>query len=78
VQESEQVGALPPGQRRVDASSVRCIKGVTWMVAVIVSVVLSARAQQPDEQLQQELQQLKQQYEQTTHDLQQRIAALEE
>ena len=46
-------------------------------VVVIFSGVLSASAQQPGD-LQQQLQQLKQQYEETTRELQARIAALEQ
>ena len=45
--------------------------------AMIPCLILSARGQQIDP-LQQQLQQLKQQYEATTHDLEQRIAALEQ
>ena len=50
---------------------------VVWVVGVAFSGVRSASAQQPED-LQQQLQQLKQQYDATTHDLTQRIAALEE
>ena len=53
------------------------LKRIAWIVAVISSAVLPARAQQTDE-LQKQLQQLKQQYEQTTRELQERIAALEQ
>jgi len=59
----------------------RYLKQLTWIVAVIVSAVLFAPAQQPSQQtdeLQQQLQQLKQQYNATTHDLTERIAALEQ
>src|SRR5262245_34540344 len=52
-------------------------KGTAWVVAVIFSAALPAQAQQADE-LQNQLQQLKQQYEQTTRELQERIAALEQ
>src|SRR5208282_3009890 len=45
--------------------------------AMIPFLILSARGQQTD-QLQEQLQQLKRQYEVTTHDLEQRIAALEQ
>jgi len=55
----------------------RYLERLAWIAALTLSAVLSAPAQQTDE-LQQELQQLKQQYEQTTHDLQQRIAFLEQ
>ncbi len=52
-------------------------------MAMIPFVVLTARGQQAaagqqTDQLQQQLQQLKQQYDSTTHDLEQRIAALEQ
>ena len=53
------------------------LKQIAWVVAVIFSAVLPAQAQQADE-LQNQLQQLKQQYEQTTRELQDRIAALEQ
>src|SRR5262245_17094846 len=52
-------------------------KRVVCIAAVIFSLVLQASAQQPDE-LQKQLLQLKQQYEQTTRQLQERIAALEQ
>src|ERR1700722_14906776 len=45
--------------------------------AMIPFLILPAGGQQTD-QLQEQLQQLKQQYETTTHDLQQRITALEQ
>src|SRR5208282_1717985 len=45
--------------------------------AMIPFLILSARGQQTD-QLQEQLQQLKRQYDVTTHDLEQRIAALEQ
>src|SRR5215471_9252087 len=45
--------------------------------ALVLFVVLSARAQQTDD-VQKQIQQLKQQYEQTSRELQERIAALEE
>src|SRR5271168_2475941 len=51
-----------------------------WLIgcaAMIFSAGLSATAQQSDQLLEQ-LQQLKQQYDTTTHDLEQRIAALEQ
>jgi len=47
------------------------------ILALVLSVVLPAHAQQTDD-LQKQIQQLKQQYEQTTRELQERIAALEE
>jgi maltoporin len=53
------------------------LKKISWVVAVVFSAVLPAPAQQADE-LQTQLQQLKQQYEQTTRELQDRIAALEQ
>src|SRR6516165_6735356 len=67
---SERVASQGYGRR---ASPIR----VVWVVAVAFSGVLSASAQQPED-LQQQLQQLKQQYDATTHDLEQRIAALEQ
>src|SRR5882672_6537639 len=51
-----------------------------WTVgcmALTASGALPAKGQQPDH-LKQQLQQLKQQYDMTTHDLEQRIAALEQ
>src|ERR1051325_6028203 len=48
-----------------------------WILAALLSVVLSVHAQQADD-VQQQIQQLKQQYEQTTRELQERIAALEQ
>lgn len=51
-------------------------KRLLLIAAVAVVVVLPAAAQQPDD-LQKQLEQLKQQYEQTTREMQQRIAALE-
>jgi sensor domain CHASE-containing protein len=48
-----------------------------WILAALLSVVLSVHAQQNDD-VQKQLQQLKQQYEQTTRELQERIAALEQ
>jgi uncharacterized protein HemX len=50
-----------------------------WLTGCLVTTLLggvTASGQQTD-QLQQQLQQLKQQYDATTHDLEQRIAALE-
>src|SRR5215469_16271423 len=57
-----------------------CSRRLNWLVrqlAVILVGVLAAAAQQTD-QLQQQLQQLKQQYDATTHELEQRIVALEQ
>src|SRR5215510_13024377 len=48
-----------------------------WILAAVLSLVLSVHAQQTDD-VQKQLQQLKQQYEQTTRELQERIAALEQ
>jgi flagellar capping protein FliD len=48
-----------------------------WTLAAVLSVVLSVHAQQTDD-VQKQIQQLKQQYEQTTRELQERIAALEQ
>jgi maltoporin len=50
---------------------------LVWSIAIIAFGASDATSQQA-EPLEQQLQQLKQQYEQTTHDLQQRIAALED
>ena len=51
------------------------LKCMPWIVALVAAGVLPSAAQQPDD-LQKQLQQLKQQYEQTTRELQQRIAPL--
>jgi TolA-binding protein len=51
-----------------------------WLIRRIAMIPfggVAATAQQPD-QMEQQLQQLKQQYEETTHNLEQRIAALEQ
>ena len=58
-------------------SDVSNLKRIAWIVAAIFSAVLPAHAHQTDE-LQKQLQQLKQQYEQTTRELQELIAALEQ
>lgn len=58
-----------------DATVVR--KKMRWVFAVVLLASLPAHAQQADD-LQKQLQQLKQQYEQTTRELQERIAALEQ
>ena len=50
---------------------------IASILALVLSVVLLAPAQQTDE-VQKQIQQLKQQYEQTTRELQERIAALEQ
>ncbi len=55
----------------------RSVRGLICSMAMIVSGVLAAGAQESD-QLQQQLQQLKQQYDVTTRDLEQRISALEQ
>src|SRR4030095_8402539 len=52
-------------------------KQLVWIFGLVFSAVLPAHAQQTEE-LQKQIQQLKQQYEQTTLELQARIAALEE
>src|SRR6516225_6536060 len=67
---SERVASQGYG-RRTSPIRVLCV------VAVALSGVLSASAQQPED-LQQQLQQLKQQYDATTRELEQRIAALEQ
>src|SRR5215470_12329283 len=50
---------------------------LAWILAAVLSLVLSVHAQQTDD-VQKQIQQLKQQYEQTTRELQERIAALEQ
>jgi maltoporin len=50
---------------------------ITWSLALVLFVVLPVHAQQTDE-VQKQIQQLKEQYEQTTRELQERIAALEQ
>src|SRR5262252_6294384 len=59
------------------SSLTEALKKVGWSFAVVCFVVLPAYAQQSDD-LQKQLQQLKEQYEQTTRQLQERIAALEQ
>jgi len=54
-----------------------CLSRLASISALVLFVVLSARAQQTDD-VQKQIQQLKQQYEQTSRELQERIAALEE
>ena len=58
------------------------LKRVPWIVALVAAGALPSLAQQPAAQkpddLQKQLEQLKQQYEATTHDMEQRIAALEQ
>lgn len=54
----------------------RPLRWLTCCAAIVSSAGLSATGQQSD-QLEEQLQQLKQQYDATTHDLEQRIAALE-
>src|SRR5215831_12239961 len=49
---------------------------VIWILALLLSVVLSAQGQQTDD-VQKQIEQLKKQYEQTTRELQERIAVLE-
>jgi len=60
-------------------SRIYCIRRRNWLIhlAIILAGVLAAAAQQTDH-LQQQLEQLKQQYDATTHDLEQRIAVLEQ
>jgi maltoporin len=57
------------------------LKRVPWILALIAATALPSLAQQPPtpkpDDLQKQLEQLKQQYDATTHDLEQRIAALE-
>jgi maltoporin len=58
------------------------LKRVPWVVALVAAWALPSLAQQPavpkPDDLQKQLEQLKQQYEATTHDMEQRIAALEQ
>src|SRR5258706_1193292 len=58
------------------------LKRVPWIVALVAAGALPSLAQQPAAQkpddLQKQLEQLKQQYDATTHDLEQRIAVLEQ
>ena len=49
-----------------------------FILALVLFVVLPARAQQTTDEVQKQIDQLKQQYEQTTRELQERIAALEQ
>jgi len=76
------------GQRDIDqcpsiwpvtclAEVVRSQTRVIWIVAVTFCVTLSAEAQQTDD-LQRQLQRLEQRYEQTTRELQEQIAALQQ
>jgi maltoporin len=57
-------------------------KRLPWLIALLVAGSLTSAAQQPPTQqpddLQKQLEQLKQQYDATTHDLEQRMAALEQ
>src|SRR6185369_906272 len=53
------------------------LKKLASIMSAVLSMVLSVHAQQNDD-LQKQIQQLKQQYEQTTRELQERIAALEQ
>ncbi len=58
------------------------LRRVPWIVALVAAVALPSLAQQPavpkPDDLQKQLEQLKQQYDATTHDLEQRIAVLEQ
>jgi len=58
------------------------LKRVPRIIALIAASALPSLAQQPPtprpDDLQKQLEQLKQQYDATTHDLEQRIAALEQ
>src|SRR5258706_6425852 len=58
------------------------LKRVPWIVALVAAGALPSLAQQPAAQkpddLQKQLEQLKQQYDASTHDLERRIAALEQ
>src|SRR5437899_1896143 len=56
---------------------VRSQTRVIWIVAVTFCLTLSAEAQQTDD-LQRQLQRLEQRYEQTTRELQEQIAALQQ
>src|SRR5260370_24083000 len=61
--------------------SVSHLNQVLWIVALVGALALPSTAQhaapQQSDDLQKQLEQLKQQYDATTHDLEQRIAALE-
>ena len=58
------------------------LKHAPWIMALVAIGVLTSAAQQPaapqPDDLQKQLQQLKQEYDATTHDMEQRIAALEQ
>jgi Skp family chaperone for outer membrane proteins len=58
--------------------SVTALNKLACIFALVVFVVLPARAQQTTDEVQKQIEQLKQQYEQTTRELQERIAALEQ
>jgi maltoporin len=58
-------------------SEIQTLDKLASISAAVLSMVLSAHAQQNDD-VQKQIQQLKQQYEQTTRELQERIAALEQ
>jgi maltoporin len=53
------------------------LKKISWILVLAFAMVLPAHAQQTDD-MQKQIQQLKQQYEQTTRELLERIAALEQ
>src|SRR5215510_15692069 len=63
---TDQLSGLTPALNRV-----------VWILALVLFVVLPAHGQQTED-VQKQIQQLKQQYEQTTRELQERIAALEQ
>src|SRR5260221_14283426 len=58
------------------------LKHAPWIMALVAMGALTSAGQQPaapqPDDLQKQLQQLKQQYDATTHDMEQRIAALEQ
>ena len=62
---------------RVCRDSHNVLTQLVWILALVLYVVLPAHGQQTDD-VQKQIQQLKQQYEQTTRELQERIAALEQ
>src|SRR4030095_2530403 len=66
-----------PNRQRYRSVLTPVLQKVAWVLALVLSVVLPTQAQQTDE-VQKQIQQLKQQYEQTTRELQERIAALEQ
>jgi hypothetical protein len=60
---------------QVPAPSVTALNKLACIFALVLFVVLPARAQQTTDEAQKQIEQLKQLYEQTTRELQERIAA---